>query len=110
MKRALLMAIVFAACRTGSVVDRNPYAGHPDAVQAGAKLYRYHCAHCHGANAEGRVGPPLGTDSVRDRSDGALFRFVTNGDLRRGMPSWSRLPDQRRWQIIAYLRSLHSTD
>jgi hypothetical protein len=57
--------------------------------------------------AEGRENAPsLTTSHVRDRSDAALFTFLTNGDLKRGMPSWSRLPDERRWQIIAYLRSL----
>jgi len=37
---------------------------------------------------------------------GALFWFL-NGNLKHGMPpSWSRLPDERRWQLVSYLKSL----
>jgi hypothetical protein len=43
---------------------------------------------------------------VHEAPDDALFNFLTNGDLRHGMPSWSRLPEQRRWQIVTYLKSL----
>ena len=108
MKRlALILAIALASCRSGSVAQQNPYANRADAALAGAKLYRQHCAACHGADAGGRVGPSLRTPSVQDRSDAALFAFITNGDLRRGMPSWSRLPDERRWQIVSFLRSRH---
>jgi hypothetical protein len=45
---------------------------------------------------------------VHEKSDAALFSFITNGDLKRGMPAWSRLPDERRWQIVAFLKSLGS--
>lgn len=108
MKRAaLLLAILASACRT--VQSPNPYAGQSEAVLAGAKLYRAHCAACHGSGADGHApAPSLKTPSVHGRSDEALFAFLTNGDLKRGMPSWSRLPDERRWQIVAYLRSLGS--
>jgi mono/diheme cytochrome c family protein len=106
MKRAaLLLAILASTCRTTQ--QSNPYAGQTEAVMAGAKLFRAHCASCHGAAAEGReTVPSLKTPRVHDRSDAALFSFLTNGDLKGGMPSWSRLPDERRWQIVAYLRSL----
>ena len=108
MKRAaLLLAILASTCRTAQ--QPNPYAGQPEAVIAGAKLYRAHCASCHGATAEGHeMAPSLKTSRVHGRSDEALFAFLTDGDLKRGMPSWSRLPDERRWQIVAYLRSLGS--
>jgi len=26
--------------------------------------------------------------------------------VRRGMPVWSKLPEQQRWQIVAFLHSL----
>ena len=108
MKRvALLIALIFAGCRTAPVTQQNPYAHRSEAVLAGGKLFDEHCAACHGIDADGRGAvPSLRTPAVRDRSDGALFSFITNGDLRRGMPSWSRLPAERRWQIVSYLRSL----
>jgi len=85
----------------------NPYAGRADAVAAGRKLFRYNCAECHGAEASGsRSGPTLRSPRVQDGPPGPLFWFLTNGNLRHGMPSWSRLPDERRWQIVTYLKSL----
>lgn len=110
MKRlALILTIFLVACGTGPVAEHNPYDAHPDAVQAGAKLYRQHCAECHGAEATGgKTAPSLRTAHVDARSDRALFNFVTNGNLRRGMPAWSRLPEERRWQIVTYLRAINT--
>ena len=85
----------------------NPLAAEPDAAVAGAKLFQQHCAACHGVNAEGKSKHPnLHTDVVREAQPGELQWLLTNGSLRRGMPSWSRLPEQQRWQIVAYLKTL----
>lgn len=87
----------------------NPFAGQADAVSAGRKLFRQHCAECHGPDALGtRRAPNLRAPAVATAPSGALFWFVTNGDLRRGMPSWSRIPDERRWQLVTWLQSLES--
>lgn len=87
---------------------QSPFLGRPEAVSAGALLYRDHCQQCHGAEAQGdgKKKPSLHTASVRSASDGDLEWFLRQGDLRHGMPSWSSLPQAQRWQIIAYLRSL----
>jgi cytochrome c oxidase cbb3-type subunit 2 len=86
----------------------NPMAGNPKAVAGGAAIYRDHCAQCHGADAkgDGKKTPSLKTENVRSATDGDLEWFLRQGDLRRGMPSWSSLPQAQRWQIVAYLRSL----
>jgi mono/diheme cytochrome c family protein len=87
--------------------QRNPYEGRPEAIQAGQKLFRRHCAECHGANASGSdKAPALRSSAIRNAPPGALAWFLKNGNLRAGMPSWSGLPEQRRWQIVAYLKSL----
>jgi mono/diheme cytochrome c family protein len=81
--------------------------GSAAAVQAGRKLFLRHCADCHGEDARsGRRAPPLDSERVRQTPDEDLLWFLTNGNLRTGMPAWSRLPAARRWQILAYLRSL----
>lgn len=88
---------------------RNPYAGSPDAAAAGKRLYSRHCASCHGDAAQGiGMRPSLITPRVHDATDGELAWLLENGNLRKGMPSWSRLPDERRWQIVSYLRSLNN--
>jgi len=86
----------------------NPLTSNPEAVHAGALLYRDHCQQCHRADAvgDGKKKPSLKTERVRTATDGDLEWFLRQGDLGHGMPSWSSLPEAQRWQIIAYLRSL----
>lgn len=86
----------------------NPLPANAQTIAAGRDLYMDHCAQCHKADArgDGRKKPSLRTESVRKATDGDLEWFLRQGDLRHGMPSWSSLPQEQRWQIIAYLRSL----
>jgi len=88
----------------------NPYAGQAEAVLAGKKLFRRHCAECHGAEAMGSMkAPSLRSPLVQRAAPGVLFWFVTNGNLWYGMPSWAGLPDQQRWQLVTYLKSLRAS-
>ena len=97
-----------AAAPASASARRDPYDGDREAVGAGRKLYGAQCARCHGERGEGLgEAPSLRSPDVRQASAGALFWFLTNGDLRRGMPAWSRLSEPRRWQIVAYVTSLH---
>jgi len=85
----------------------NPLEADPDAVMAGRKLYERHCAECHGATGEnGRKGPSLLVPEIQTAASGALFWVITNGNVRAGMPVWSKLPEPQRWQLTAYLKSL----
>jgi mono/diheme cytochrome c family protein len=85
----------------------NPYAGQRDAIAAGAKLFADHCATCHGADALGRgKRPSLRSERVQDATDGEIAWLLRNGNLARGMPSWSMIPEPSRWQLIAYVKSL----
>ena len=84
----------------------NPFVGNQDARRAGRKLFLRHCSACHGKDAKGgKDAPDLQSAPVRDASPGILFWFMKNGDLKNGMPSWSRLPEQQLWQIVTYLQS-----
>ena len=86
----------------------NPYAGKPEAVEAGANLFRNNCAKCHGAEAEGKGSrPSLKSDRLKAASDGEIAWLLKNGNAYKGMPGWGGLPEQERWQIVAYLRSLN---
>ena len=85
----------------------NPREGDAQAVLVGRKLFRQHCAECHGAAAEGsRKAPSLRVEEVRQAAPGALFWVLTNGVVRRGMPVWSKLPEPQRWNIVSYIQSL----
>jgi len=99
--RKLLLILAFTACAQQRMTTQ-PQAAD---VAAGHKLFEQHCSSCHGVEARGtKYAPDLAAAHAMDSAE--LFRFVTDGNLRHGMPSWSRLPDQRRWQIVAYLKSL----
>lgn len=88
-------------------VRQNPYDNQSYAVLAGGKLYRQHCAECHGDDARG-IGraADLRSPGVQDATPGQLEWFLRNGNLPNGMPSWSGLPVPRRWQIVAYIKTL----
>lgn len=85
---------------------RNPFAGNANAAAAGHKLFIQHCAECHGANGYG-IGHAanLHVPGVQGTFDGSLFWVLRNGRIRRGMPSWSQLPDQQLWEIVTYVRT-----
>jgi len=89
----------------------NPYATDPDAPAAGAKIFAEHCASCHGEGAEGKPDkkhprPNLHSNRLKQATPGELFWLLTNGSQKNGMPSWSKLPDAQRWQLITFLKSL----
>jgi mono/diheme cytochrome c family protein len=85
----------------------NPFDSRSDAIAAGSKLFRQNCATCHGGEATGMENRPnLHSDRVRAATPGELEWLLKNGSMKNGMPSWSRLPEQQRWQIVAFLKSL----
>jgi mono/diheme cytochrome c family protein len=89
---------------------KNPYAGEPEAIAAGKNLFAENCAQCHGKNAEGKGSrPSLVSERIASATDGELAWLLKNGNLYKGMPIWGSLPEQQRWQIIAYVRSLQTT-
>jgi cytochrome c oxidase cbb3-type subunit III len=76
--------------------------------EAGAKIFRSHCASCHGVNGTGGAGPSLAA--------GVFYHGSTDADLYRniseGIPG-TAMPDQffssaQIWQIVAYVRSISS--
>ena len=85
---------------------KNPYSGNAQAAAGGKKLYGQNCAQCHGNNLQGMgPAPALQSASVKAAKPGELFWFITNGNLNNGMPSWSNLPKQQRWQVVTFLES-----
>lgn len=84
----------------------NPFSGNANAAAGGKKLYAQNCAQCHGNNLQGMgPAPALQSANLKSAKPGELFWFITNGNLNNGMPSWSNLPKQQRWQIVAFLES-----
>jgi mono/diheme cytochrome c family protein len=124
-KAGLLLGFVFALSLLGyaksdgswlkrvSESDRqrtNPFTGNPEAAAAGRNLFLNNCAKCHGENATGKGSrPSLRSERLQRATDGEIAWILKNGNPYKGMPSWGGLPEQERWQIVAYIRSLNAT-
>jgi mono/diheme cytochrome c family protein len=88
---------------------QNPLATRPELAGGGRKLFIRNCAECHGrdgAGMEKKHSADLQLPVVQQQSDGTLFWKVTNGNAKRGMPSFSKIPELQRWQIVLYIRAL----
>jgi mono/diheme cytochrome c family protein len=86
----------------------NPFHEQPEAIAAGRRVFVDRCSHCHGENAEGtKKRPSLKGERIQQQAtEGDLHWLLVNGNMRRGMPSWAKLPDQQLWQVITYVKSL----
>jgi mono/diheme cytochrome c family protein len=92
---------------------KSPVASSPKAVEQGKKLAQVNCATCHGASGKGDGAAaaaltPKPADwtsaKVQGETDGELFWKIANG--RGAMPPWKHLPENDRWALVQYIRTL----
>lgn len=100
---ALAILITFSIFGTAQAQQGN--------ADRGKQLFSQNCAVCHGADANGRVGPTLKKDFPGIRVDLFLRETIANGVDGSVMPAWSRakggpMTDQDIDDIVAFLRSL----
>ena len=120
-RRAALLLLIFSpialsALATGAWLRRvpeedhhrhDPFLGNGAAIAQGKQLFQHNCTPCHGFDAMGRFGrPSLRSLRIRHATDGDLAWMLQHGNPYKGMPPWSSLAEEQRWQIIAYLRTL----
>jgi mono/diheme cytochrome c family protein len=87
----------------------NPLSTRPATAAGGRKLFIRNCVECHGKDGTGlekKHSADLQLPVVQQQSDGVLFWKITNGNSSRGMPSFSKVPELQRWQIVLYIRTL----
>lgn len=114
-KRAVA-ALAVAALGVGPAVadgDKNPHAGDAGAIAEGKRLWAdAGCYACHGADAQGAVGPDLTDDEWRYRpTDRTVFNAIAKGRSGTVMVGWSEmLSDDEIWKIVAWIRSLYRGD
>ncbi|MBM3774045.1 MAG: c-type cytochrome [Acidobacteria bacterium] len=106
-------AIFFAAASTcwAQTPATNPYLKDPKAAEGGRAAFRVYCSPCHGIRGEGGRGPDLtlGTYASGER-DSDLFRTITEGVPGTEMPSYSNMPDEAKWHLVSFLRSIARRD
>ena len=118
----LLMGVVLAGAVAAQApwvapesekAKKNPLPNDKKVVEQGEKVAKVNCATCHGAKGKGdgaaavalNPKPADWTSSrVQDEVDGELFWKISNG--RGPMPPWKHLPENDRWSVIRYIRSL----
>lgn len=102
-------AVFFALCATTLWAQQgpkaNPYTSAED-VAAGARIFRAHCAVCHGPDGTGGRGPKLNRGEFRHASsDEGLYEIIAEGITGTEMPS-TFFHGKQLWQVVAYVRSL----
>jgi putative heme-binding domain-containing protein len=105
MRLICLLPILAAGVAGQQPAIRNP-RNTPADIAAGARIFRSHCADCHGLKGEGGKGPNLTTGIFfHGSSDLELFNNITDG-----IPGTPMLgvffSDNQVWQLVAYVRSL----
>ena len=91
---------------------QNPVAPDSASLANGRKYYAINCAVCHGVAGAGDgtatkygIFPfPLATGPARGRTDGYIFGMIRNG--RNNMPSYNRIEERDRWDVVNYVRAL----
>jgi len=92
---------------------KNPVKG----VGNAKKAVETNCVSCHGPMGKGdgpaaaALPPPKPANwtsaAIQKETDGELFWKISNG--RGAMPPWKHLPEQERWEIVNYIRTLKGT-
>jgi mono/diheme cytochrome c family protein len=92
---------------------KSPLPADPKNVEQGEKIAKVNCISCHGPKGKGdgvaaaalNPKPADWTSSrVQGETDGELFWKISNG--RGPMPPWKHLPENDRWAVIQFIRSL----
>jgi mono/diheme cytochrome c family protein len=92
---------------------KNPLPSDKKTAEQGEKIAKVNCVSCHGSKGKGdgaaaaALNPrPADWTSkrVQDESDGEIFWKITTG--RGAMPSWRHLPENDRWAVVRYIRTL----
>jgi cbb3-type cytochrome c oxidase subunit III len=94
---------------------KNPEPNDAATLEAGQKLYRRHCASCHGPQAKGDGGMSLSggtpsdlTDDQWDygATDGEIFVAIRDGVSADMLAYKDKLSEKEIWQVVHFLRSL----
>jgi mono/diheme cytochrome c family protein len=126
-----LIALLSGACGQGELVTGEietaieptlSQPASPALLKKGKTLYEKHCQACHGASGDGDGEAayllyPKPRDLTRGQfrlvstweaiaTDEDLFRSISRGMPGSAMPSWAHLPEEDRWGLVHFVKSL----
>ncbi len=100
---ALAILLDPQAAAAGTPID----AMTSEDLENGERLFRVHCARCHGMLGDGGEGPSLKrAELVHAPDDERLFLVINEGIPGTGMPSTFAPNNTELWQMAAYVRAL----
>jgi high-affinity iron transporter len=89
-------------------------SGNPDEnllIISGNKIYLSNCSGCHGENVDGYAFPGAFNFTYREKmnksNSSVFYNAITNGISGTAMPSFSRLSENERWDVIAYVNTFN---
>jgi mono/diheme cytochrome c family protein len=92
---------------------KNPLPADAKTAEQGKSVAGINCVSCHGSKGKGdglaaaALNPKPAdwtSKTVQAESDGEIFWKISTG--RGAMPSWKHLPENERWALVRYIRSL----
>jgi cytochrome c oxidase cbb3-type subunit 3 len=104
----LLTAVAGRAVTADQATLPSPIASQTgEDLADGQRLFRVHCARCHGMLGEGGEGPSLKRPLLGHAPDDhTLFEVIDQGIRGTGMPGTFGPNDTELWHIAGYVRSL----
>jgi mono/diheme cytochrome c family protein len=105
----VILTPVGAAAVIPTAAPRQPGQGN---AQDGQALFAANCAACHGAEAQGGVGPALKNNQfIKTAGNDKIFQTIADGRTGTAMPAWSqakggKLTDAQIDNLVAFLHTL----
>lgn len=97
------------------VAKKNPVKPTAEGLADARKLYKYHCAMCHGDNGDGKgdlaesmklqLNNWQNPETISKYTDGALFYIITNGRGKMVGGEGDRTKEEIRWNLVNLVRS-----
>lgn len=131
----IILTAILSACNMSLAEDVTPPPGYipPTPMPAlvlvppqtpnianGEAIFFEKCAACHGNTGlgDGAQGIQLGVtvpafalaEVARPASPAVWYTTVTRGKIERFMPPFASLNDQERWDVVAYIMTLHTSE
>ena len=97
------------------VAKKNPVKPTAEGLAEARKLFKYHCAMCHGENGDGKgdlaesmklqLNDWRNPETISKYTDGALFYIITNGRGKMVGGEGDRTKEEVRWNLVNLVRS-----